>query len=532
MQFDNTHEQKKLISIIKSYALNGNFKKAIQTCNYLNHHFPCAVEGWYITSCLALQLNNQQHAITAIRKALLLQPETHQLRLHEIHCLAASGKKEKAIERALLLADSNVNDVSICDELAKFFNSYQHYIEAKKLYTIAINLEPNNERLHYNLGSVQQYLGEIKNAVISCDTAININRHYYDAHFLRSSLVKQSNFNNHVKVLQKILSEKIEHPIGYAKISYALAKELEDCGEYESSFIARTQGAKVYRQQMNYNIKSDIAFINKVIENYDHNQFVNKSNYSNNEAIFILGLPRSGTTLLERIISNHSEVFSAGELTNFPEQMSKMMQTLTASSEVSRTNMVRLSTRLNFPELGRAYIKSTRPETKTTAHFIDKFPQNALYAGLIHKALPKAKIILLQRHPLDVCYAMYKQLFTDIYHFSYDLEELAEYFIAHQKLMDHWQQVIPEAIKVVRYEDLVLNIQTVTKKLLNDCGLDWQPQCLDFHNNTQASTTASASQVREKLYTSSIGLWKNYEKQLTSLKNSLEKAGCLDNWAS
>jgi len=137
--------------------------------------------------------------------------------------------------------------------------------------------------------------------------------------------------------------------------------------------------------------------------------------------------------------------------------------------------------------------------------------------------LPKSKIILVERHPLDVCYAMYKQLFTGIYQFSYNLDELADYYMAHQNLMTHWLTLLPENIHVVHYEKLIENIETETRKLLTFCDLEWQSECMAFHKNQQATTTASASQVRQKLYSSSMGLWKNYEHELEPLIDKLNK---------
>jgi hypothetical protein len=187
-----------------------------------------------------------------------------------------------------------------------------------------------------------------------------------------------------------------------------------------------------------------------------------------------------------------------------------------------------MTTRIDYQQLGQFYVDSTRPLSGKTQHFIDKFPQNSLNIGPIRKALPNAKIILLQRNPLDSCYSMYKQLFTEIYQFSYDLDELGKYFIAHQKLMSHWLDVIPGGIHVVKYENLITDTESEVRSLLEFCGLEWQDQCLEFHKNTQASTTASASQIRQKLYSTSIGKWKNYEEQLEPLRKMLAEAGLLE----
>jgi hypothetical protein len=281
---------------------------------------------------------------------------------------------------------------------------------------------------------------------------------------------------------------------------------------------------------LNYQPGEDIEFINTIIDVYDQDFMSrNHDSHPGTEPIFVLGLPRTGTTLVERILGSHDSVTSAGELTQFTRAIAGHVQAISQANPSllanSRNDMVRITAQINFRELGQAYLDSTQTLKGQTPHFIDKFPQNTLNIGPIHLALPNAKIVLLQRNPMDSCYSMYKQLFTDIYQFSYDLEELGNYFIAHQRLLNHWLSVAGDGIHVLRYENLVTEPETEVRKLLKFCELPWQDQCLDFHLNPQASTTASASQVRQKLYTSSIGKWKHYEEQLSPLRKMLVDAG-------
>ena len=187
--------------------------------------------------------------------------------------------------------------------------------------------------------------------------------------------------------------------------------------------------------------------------------------------------------------------------------------------------MVRSSAKLDFEQLGTTYLQSTRPFTGHTPRFIDKMPLNFLYVGLIHLALPKAKIINLQRYPMDTCYAVYKQLFVDAYPFSYDLKELAKYYAAYHHLMEHWNTVLPGVIHTIKYEDVVSDLEKETRRLLEYCGLEWQAQCLQFHENKEASTTASTAQIRMPVYQSSVGKWRNYREQLQPVVDILEQAG-------
>ncbi len=168
---------------------------------------------------------------------------------------------------------------------------------------------------------------------------------------------------------------------------------------------------------------------------------------------------------------------------------------------------------------------ATRSLRDARPHFIDKLPFNFLYAGLIHLALPKAKIVNVQRHPMDTCFAIFKQLFRDAYPFSYDLDELGRYYIAYHGLMQHWNAVMPGVIHTIRYEALVADLETEARRLLEHCGLPWDDQCLRFHENQQASTTASALQVRQPVYADSVGKWHHFERQLAPLRRLIEEAG-------
>ncbi len=180
---------------------------------------------------------------------------------------------------------------------------------------------------------------------------------------------------------------------------------------------------------------------------------------------------------------------------------------------------------MDFAALGENYVEHARPPGGTTAHFVDKMPLNFLYAGLIHLALPKARIVLLERDPMDTCYAVYKAMFEGVYPYSYDLRELANYFVEYKRLVDHWQEVMPGVIHVVRYEDMVTSPESVIESLLQYCSLSFEDACRNFFRNPEASTTASADSVRRDFFTSSVGKWRHYERQLKVVADVLESAG-------
>jgi tetratricopeptide (TPR) repeat protein len=398
--------------------------------------------------------------------------------------------------------------------------------KAMQFYEQAARLEPQVAVHFYNVACMQRSLGELEAAEANYDQAIRLNPADYESYKIRSDLRQQTPERNHVPQLEALLDNGINDERGELQIRYALAKELEDLGEYERSFRHLRAGSDRRRELMQYDVDRDLATMQAIRRVFSADVFAGASHgNASEEPVFVLGMPRTGTTLVERILSSHSEVFSAGELNNFAMQLTVKLQARSTARTLTRNEMVEASAQLDFEELGTAYLQSTRPVTGHTPRFIDKMPLNFLYVGLIHLALPNAKVIHLQRDAMDACYAIYKQLFVDAYPFSYRLDELGRYYVAYRQLMEHWLAVLPGVMHTVRYEALVEDLEGESRRLLDFCGLAWQANCLQFYKNPEASTTASTVQIRRPIYKSSVGKWRNYQQQLRPVAEILERAG-------
>jgi hypothetical protein len=240
-------------------------------------------------------------------------------------------------------------------------------------------------------------------------------------------------------------------------------------------------------------------------------------------------MPRTGTTLVERVLSSHEKVFAAGELPDFSLVLKRI--TATAGNMVLDPATLRAAAAADGGAMGEAYLQSTRPRTGHTAHFIDKMPLNFFYAGLIHRALPNARIICLRRNPLDTCLSNFRQLFATrfpYYRYAYDLLDTGRYYALFDALMAHWRELMPDHYREVHYEDLVANPEGEARKLLDFCGLEWDPQCLRFFENPTPVATASSIQVRSPLYSSSVGRWKHYAEELAEVTALLSALGIDD----
>jgi predicted TPR repeat methyltransferase len=504
----------------------GDARAAIDVCERLNREHPDFASGWHTASQLAVKLGNASMALDAIRQARRIEPDNAIWSLQEARCLSRLGLTKdlaaavQALERRrFATAYENAGLGLLLTELGR-------RADALRYYERAVQLEPADARHHYNLASLQRTLGDFQKAEENFNKTISLNPADYEAWKLRSELRKQTAEDNHVAELEALLEEGIDDAKGVANVCYALAKELEDLDESGRSFAYLERGASARRRQMQYDLQRDLDTIATIRRVFSRERLAELGpGIDNDEPIFVLGMPRTGTTLVERILGCHSDVQAAGELPDFAVQMMKLVRAQAAGQKMARDDLVELSAEIDYARLGRAYVDNARPAEATARHFVDKLPLNYLYVGLIHAALPNARIIHVQRDPMDTCYAIFKTLFVDAYPFSYDLEEMAHYYVAYRELMAHWHAVLPGVMLSVQYEDLVSDTETESKRLLDYCNLEWQPEVLDFHSSPEASTTASTVQVRQRVYTSSVGRWRDYEQQLQPVVGILREAG-------
>ena len=475
----------------------------------------------------ALRARALEQAVQLARTALGLRPDELGHQLHFAICLLAAGQQDEA---AIILSDAQVqawdsaNQVSL---LASLLVRGTRHQQAAECYERAVELEPENAKHHFSLAATYRFLGRLEDAETACDRAVALDPKEYEAYLIRADLRTQTAAKNHVEAMESVLADGADHYMGEVMLCHALAKECEDIGLYQKSFKYLSRGAALRKEHLSYGVSRDLRIIDRLIETFTEERIQSAASEActSSEPIFVIGMPRTGTTLVERIIGSHSDVESAGELPNFSQVMTRMVHEQAAGGEGSPEEMIAASLELDIRQLGESYIESTRGLTGETAYFIDKLPFNYLNVALIRLALPNARIVHVTRDPMDTCYAVFKTLFQRAYPFSYDLHDLGRYFAAYQRLMNHWYKLFPGSMLTIAYEDLVENTQSESKRLLDHCGLTWQDQVSEFHQSEAPSMTASASQVRQPVYRSSVGKWRNYERQLSPLIGILESAG-------
>ena len=440
--------------------------------------------------------------------------------------LLALGRIGDARDLALTLAKREVTAESQVEILVTVLSGC---MEAGVAYAIArksVERQPGNPAARRRLALTCRMTGQVDEAVAAANVALRHDAHDYEMIGLRSTLRMATPADNHVAELEALLASGCRNALGAARVAYALAKEHEDLGLHDRAFRYVEAGARFKRQTLVYDIAGELDTFAR-IERHHNGATVNvpANGFETSEPIFILGLPRTGSTLVERILASHSAIHAAGELLHLNAAMMQEVRKLGALK--GRNDLLQKCLAADPAAIGRSYLERTRPFTGHTPHFIDKRPLNYLSIGIIHRALPRARIIHVRRTPLDTCWAIYKFLFNDAYPWSYDLDDIARYYVAYRRLMDHWGRILPGRIIEVAYEDVVADLDGQARRLVAALGLAWEPAILSFHANDAVTVTGSAIQVRQPVYTSSVGRWREHEheRRLRRVTETLQAAG-------
>lgn len=503
----------------------GELKQAWSLSAAANKDSPDFAPGWDLSSRIALAAGNKPTALQLADRSLQLAPDQFSYLSQRVYCLHALQRTGEARDLTASLGGRSLEHAAEYDTLGNLYSLGKDQRAAESCFSKAVELEPAKAHYHVNLALAQQANGKLEEAEQAFDRALALNPEDYEAWLHRSRLRKQTPQDNHVAELEQHIARGVTPWRGEMNLRYALAKEYEDLKDYPRAFQHLHTGSKLRRSYMQHEAQGDIDTIDAIISQFSAGYLSQEvPGCDSDEPIFIVGLPRTGTTLVERILGSHSQVFAAGELNNFAENLTREVLKLGRARPANREQFVEAATRVDFASLGSGYVESTRPHTGHIPRFVDKLPLNFLYCGLILRALPNAKIVHLSRHPMDTCFAMYKTLFKQAYPYSYDLAELGHYYLAYRKLMNHWRQSAPGKIFDLSYERLTSNFEEECRKLIAYCGLEWEDDCLAFYDNAAPSMTASLAQVRQPVYTSSVGRWKNYREELKPLEQLLRQS--------
>ena len=394
-------------------------------------------------------------------------------------------------------------------------------------FTEAVRLAPDNTEFRYNEAVALNFIGKVAEAEAALEALLAIAPDAARAHYLLSSLRGQTAERNHVAQLETALARAAE-PRDRLLLGYALAKELDDLGQPQAAFARLATANAEHRARLPYSFARDGANFDAIEWTWPQVAAAPVVAAPDAAPIFVIGMPRTGTTLVDRILSSHPEVWSAGELQAMP--LAVKMASGTRTRTVLDAATVAAAAGEDLGVIGQDYLAraQTHAGARESGRFTDKFPGNFQYAGFITRALPNAKIVCLRRHPLDTVLANFRNLFavsSRYYDYSYDLMDIARYYVRFDRLMAFWRSALPGRILELRYEELVADQQRETMALLAHCGLDWNEACLDFHQNIAPVSTPSAAQVRRPMYNDAVARWERHRDALAGVISYFEAEG-------
>jgi tetratricopeptide (TPR) repeat protein len=406
--------------------------------------------------------------------------------------------------------------------LAAALASGGRYQDAIESYESGLEIAPDDVKALCASGNVLRTIGNADGAIAVFRKSIELDPLFVEAYWHLANLKTFRFEDSEVDAMLALVGDSRIPPEGQVQLNHSLGIAFDGRKEYDRAFEFIDRSSKLRRQQEFYDRVEYEEKIDQTIETFSQQFLEVNAGHGNPDPapIFIVGLPRSGSTLLEQILASHSQVDGTFELHD-------LALTIRSNGKLSSSGMKYPKSVENirgdeFKQIGREYIERSRRYRGSSPFFTDKNPNNFVHVGFIHLILPNAKIINAKRHPLDSCFGSYKQLFAEGQAFSYDLIELGEHYLQYQRLMDHWHQVLPGKVLDVQYEDVVADLEDQVKQILDYCGLEWEASCLRFHETRRTVKSASSEQVRQPIYSSSLDTWRHYEAHLRPLIEVLE----------
>lgn len=539
------------VQTVISLFTNGKLNEALKINKDLIKKYPNEPVLFNICGACYFGLDEHQLAVNSFKKAISINPNYAEAYYNSGNSQRLLGHLKEAVKsyQSAIKIKSNYpqahNNLGVTFQdlgmLADAINSYEWAIAYKYDYaeafnnlgnvqrelnqldlgiknlTKAISFNTNYAEAHKNLGNALQEKGNYEEALKSYEAALKINPNYALAHYDLSFLKNYMPDDPQINQIKSLLDQEGLSQTDQIHLNFALAKMNNDLKKYDLFFHNLHEGNRLRKEELNYsfeNSKNLISIIKGLFINPDEFKKISSSS-SKNCPIFIVGMPRSGTTLVEQIIASHHEVYGAGELNALAQCIEPILNQADDNNQNKLTNK-------EFISIQEKYLNSITSLNISERIFTDKMPLNFQYIGFILLAFPGAKIVHLKRDARAVCWSIYKHYFNSSGNgWAYNLDDLARFYSLYADLMDFWHQMFPGQIYDISYEELTTNQKEETSRLLEYCGLEWDDNCLNFHKSKRAVSTASAVQVRQKMYQGSSEAWKKYDTHLEPLIKAL-----------
>lgn len=505
----------------------GDLNRCVRIATAATQARPDHAEGHFLLAMAMAESGRVAAALQAIDRAVTLAPADAEYRaqLARLNTLARrEADARAAADAAVALAKGA--DARTLDTIGCVYARLGDHGAAVPLFERAVDMAPNDIGFRFNLASSYGFFGRVDDAEHHYEAIVAHRPGHGRAHLGIAGLRRQTPGRNHAARLEAALGTTPD-PVERLRIHYAAAKEYEDLGDHDAVFRHLATGNAAHKARLGFDIDTDAGIVDAIRTSFaDPGYFAGGSDVAD-APIFVVGLPRTGTTLVDRILAAHPDISSAGELQAMPLALKRLAQT--PSRLVLDRDTVMAARDLDPARLGAAYLERARQHAGAqTPRFIDKLPLNFLYIGHIARALPNARIVCLRRQPMDSVWSNFKTLFattSSYYAWSYDLMDTARYYALFDALVAFWQARFPGRILELGYEALVADQEGETRRLLDHIGVAWDARCLSFHETDEAVATPSAQQVRRPLNAGSIGRWRHHAAELAPVADFFAARG-------
>lgn len=515
---------------VVSQRYEKKLRKAEQTCRSYLKENPKHPEAMRLLGLIASEQGMLDDAEFLLESALEFHPDDNRIRISYIDILHKRQKYDKSLAQAITLLDTGPTNQTFRLAHANQLAALGQFEQALTVYDDILENHAGSAlatpRLWLSKGHALKTFGKTSHAIDSYRRAAAMREDFGDAYWSLANLKTYVFTDVELTQMTELAGKAGIDQDDLAHLHFALGKAQEDRANYQASFEHYEAGNKIRLKQTGYDAATMTARL-KLQRWVCNETFFDERKgvgYSAPDPIFIVGLPRAGSTLLEQILASHSQVDGTLELHNvssFAQKLDSRRRRADAPRYPGTLSHLKLET---FETIGKQYIDETQIHRQGAPYFIDKMPNNFRHIGLIQLILPNAKIIDARREPMSGCFSCFKQLFASGQEFTYGLHEIGTYYQDYLELMQHWDAVLPNRVLRVHYEDVVNDLETQVKRMLDYCELPFESACVDFHKNRRAVRTPSAEQVRQPIFTEGLEYWKNYDKWLSPLREALGPA--------
>ncbi|MEO9633257.1 MAG: sulfotransferase [Parasphingorhabdus sp.] len=501
----------------------GKLVKAENACRHFLQQNPHHVEAMRLLADIGARLGILEDADFLLESAIEFEPDNIQVRIDYIQTLRKRQKFSEALKQSELLYQRDTENPVFQSLYAIESMQTGNYEQALSLFEKVLQRLPEDPVTLTSQGHALKTFGRHEEAVLSYQNAIKSDPGHGDAYYGLANLKTYRFSDDELRLME---TQEQGNRLSYQNrihICFALGKAYEDRKDYNASFGYYERGNELKRLQSRYDADQMTAELDNQITACTPALFAKQSGKGCEapDPIFILGLPRAGSTLLEQILASHSQIDGTLELPNILSLAHRLRRQKQASNDSLYPDNLHDIGADQLREMGQDFIDSTRIHRQGAAFFIDKMPNNFRHIGLIKLILPNAKIIDARREPMACCFSGFKQLFAEGQEFTYGLNEIGRYYSDYVRLMDHWDSVLPNAVLRVQHEDVLDDLEGQVRRMLDYLGLPFEQACVDFHQTERAVRTASSEQVRQPITKASVDLWRHYQSHLQPLKDAL-----------